>query len=78
MSVRGGAGFAVDLLAQDAAVAAYRDVLELDPAEVVELAGPFIVGEPVLALAAAVLQDSFVDRYGAAAVLGVRPPAVTP
>ena len=74
MSVRGG-GFAADLLAQDAAAAAYRDVLELDPAEVAGLAAPFVVGEPLVALAATVLQENFVDRYAAAAVLGVKPPA---
>ncbi|MFF7176839.1 hypothetical protein [Streptomyces pseudovenezuelae] len=77
MSVLGGSGLAVDLLAQDAAAAAYRDVLELPAAEVVELAAPFVVGEPMLALAAAVLQEKFVDRYAAAVVLGVKPPAVT-
>lgn len=66
---------AAELLRGTAAAAAFRDLLSLDPGEVVDLAAPFVVGEPLVHMAAAILQGDFVDWYAAGQVLGARPPA---
>ncbi|MEU1121806.1 MULTISPECIES: hypothetical protein [unclassified Streptomyces] len=66
---------AADLLHEDARGAALRDLVALDPGEVVDLAAPFVVGDPLVTVAAAMLQDRFIDWYAAGQVLGVDVPS---
>ncbi|WP_330346621.1 hypothetical protein OG858_47330 (plasmid) [Streptomyces europaeiscabiei] len=75
MTVREDAFTAAELLAGDAAAAAVREVMTLPATQVAELVAETLTGDPLVQLAAAVLGDRYVDRYQAAAVLGMTLPA---
>ncbi|MEU5959219.1 hypothetical protein [Streptomyces sp. NPDC047525] len=62
---------AADLLREDAQASALRNLVHLEPGEVVDLAAPFVVGDPLVTVAAAMLGDRYVDWYAAGQVLGV-------
>ncbi|MGW2725100.1 hypothetical protein [Streptomyces sp. NPDC001492] len=61
-------------LAGEGTSAAVRDLLSLDRDQVVDLAAPFVVGDPLVTVVATMLQDSYVDWYAASRVLGVQLP----
>ncbi|WP_125264879.1 hypothetical protein [Streptomyces alboflavus] len=62
------------LLQEASAAAMVGEVVALPAEDVQDLAAGFVVGEPVVALAAAVLGKRYVDRYAAARVLGMGQP----
>ncbi|MGW2793631.1 hypothetical protein ACWC9H_27380 [Streptomyces sp. NPDC001251] len=65
--------FAVDALLWESDAAALRHVMTLPADAVVDLAAGFVIGEPLVHVAAAMLGDRYVDRYAAARVLGEAP-----
>ncbi|MEU1132620.1 hypothetical protein ABZ383_22625 [Streptomyces sp. NPDC005900] len=62
-----------DVLREDAQASALRDLLSLEPGDVVDLAAQFVVGDPLVTVAAAMLGEQYIDRYAAGKVLGVLP-----
>ncbi|MGW1674614.1 hypothetical protein [Streptomyces sp. NPDC002324] len=75
MTVREDAFTPIQLLASAAAAAAVREVMTVPAERVAELVAETLTGDPLVQLAAAVLGDRYVDRYQAAAVLGMTLPA---
>lgn len=64
----------VDVLREGAQASALRDLVSLEPGDVVELAAAFVVGDPLVTVAA-MLGDRYVDRYAAGQVLGLGLPS---
>lgn len=62
----------LDVLLTDAEATAFRGLMDIPISEVVDLASAFVVGDPLVQVAAAMLGDRYVDRYAAGRVLGER------